>query len=340
MAVPLFIADEARVRGGERSFYPPAGSPIAQETGTIPMFIRQTFEDAIEQRGEIDGWRQDYRQLGAGRYRSAVSLMTLPGVAISRERINVAVMQETKSPADSTVVLFPIAAEGGWRINGHHEQDSVVALRQGSTELLTAVGAASDLIAVALNPDTLPPPSRRAGTFSVRRNARDAMLLDWIDSLLGLSASGFVFGDADSRLVAELIAERFMDFGPRLNGCLSIDQVGAACLDVFRKVKAFIDRLPDEPVTLGALARHLDIPMADIYGAIRACTGMSPADWLRNYRLDGARRNLLAAGRTRSRVSDIAMSWGFCHLGRFSCGYHRHFGEPPRATIVRGAQSH
>lgn len=304
------------------------------------MFIRQTFEDASQQRGDVDGWRQDYRQLGAGRYESAFSLMTLPGVAISRECINVAVMQETQSPAASTVILFPVAAEGGWRINSHHETDSVVAIRQGSTELLTAVGAASDLVAVAFEPDMLPPPSRRAGTFSVRRSARDALALDWIDSLLCLSETGTAFTDSDGRLIAELIAERFMDFGLRLDGGLSVDRVGAASLDIFRRVQSIIDRLPDEPMTLGDLSRHLNMPMADIHAAIRACTGMSPAAWLTSYRLDGARRDLLSARKKGRKVADIAMSWGFFHLGRFSCGYHRHFGEPPRATITRGALNH
>lgn len=304
------------------------------------MFIRETFEDASELRGEIGGWWQDYHQLGAGRYESAFSLMTLPGVAISRERINVAVMQETQSPAGSTMFIFPIAAEGGWRINSHHEQESVVALRQGSTQLLTTVGAESDLIAVAFEAEMLPPPSRHTGTFSFRRQAGDAMLVDWIESLLGLSASGFTISDADRHLLAEVIAERFMDFGRRLDGSLSVDRLGATNLDVFRRVQPVLDRFPDEPVTLGALSRHLDMPLADIYVAIRACTGMSPTAWLRTYRLDGARRDLLSARRRGRKVSDIAMSWGFCHLGRFSCGYHRHFGETPRATISRGAPRH
>lgn len=304
------------------------------------MFIRQTFEDASEQRGEMDGWRQDYRQLGAGRYESVFCLKTFAGVAISRERINVAVMQETQSPAGTSIFIFPLAAEGGWRINSHHEQDSVIALRQGDTELVTAVGAESDLIAVAFDPETLPPPSRRAGTFSFPRRIGDAMLVDWIDSLLAISAQGYSVSDVDSRLLGELIAERFMDFGPRLEGCLAVDQLGSASREIFCKVRSVLSQLPEEPVTLGALSRRLDTPLVEIYDAIRACTGVSPAAWLKSYRLDGARRDLLAAKRTRRKVSDIAMSWGFCHLGRFSCGFHQHFGETPRATMARGHLRH
>jgi AraC family transcriptional regulator, ethanolamine operon transcriptional activator len=299
------------------------------------MFIGQTYDDASQQWGNTVGWRQHYRQLGAGRYRSAFDLMTLPGVTVSRERINVSVMQETGSPASSTVFLFPLAADGGWRINSHHEQDSVVALRQGDTELLTAVGADSDLIAVAFDTDLLPPPARRAGTFSFPRLPADALLIDWIGSLLALSKTGFTLDEQDARLLSELLAERFMDLGVRVDGGLSVDRLDAPRLDTFRTVQKLIDRLPDEPVTLSGLSRRMEMPMGNIYTAIGACTGLSPTNWLKSYRLDGARRDLLSARRSGRKIADIAMSWGFMHLGRFSCGYHRHFGETPRATRNR-----
>lgn len=302
------------------------------------MFIGQTYEDASAQLGDIDGWRQHYRQLGAGSYRSAFSLMTLPGVAISRERINVSVMQETESPEGSTIFLFPLAADGGWRINSHHEQDSVVALRQGSTELLTAVGAESDLIAVAFDTGLLPPPARRAGTFSFRRLPADAFLIDWIESLLALSATGFSLDEQDADFLSELLAERFMDLGIRVDTSLSVDRLDAPRLDIFRTAQKLIDRLPEEPVTLSGISRRMEVPIREIHAAIWACTGMSPAGWLKSYRLDGARRDLLSARRGGRKVADIAMSWGFMHLGRFSCGYHRHFGETPRATIKRAAE--
>lgn len=38
-------------------------------------------------------------------------------------------------------------------------------------------------------------------------------------------------------------------------------------------------------------------------------------------------------GRT---VTDITRNWGFEHMGRFSLGYRRLFGESPSATAQRG----
>jgi len=61
---------------------------------------------------------------------------------------------------------------------------------------------------------------------------------------------------------------------------------------------------------------------------------MSPAVYLRNLRLDGARSDLLAGEETTT-VSDVAYRWGFNHLGRFAQHYEHKFGETPSRTVRR-----
>jgi transcriptional regulator GlxA family with amidase domain len=55
---------------------------------------------------------------------------------------------------------------------------------------------------------------------------------------------------------------------------------------------------------------------------------------VRRTRLERVRLDLLTAGPGDS-VTDIAMRWGFFHLGRFSSIYASHFGELPSATRRR-----
>ena len=43
----------------------------------------------------------------------------------------------------------------------------------------------------------------------------------------------------------------------------------------------------------------------------------------------------LRTGEKRGTISDLAMSWGFTHMGRFSVEYRRHFGETPSETLKR-----
>jgi transcriptional regulator GlxA family with amidase domain len=52
-------------------------------------------------------------------------------------------------------------------------------------------------------------------------------------------------------------------------------------------------------------------------------------------RLSSARRALLSADGTIAKVTEIAMSFGFAELGRFSVEYKKAFGESPSQTLYR-----
>ena len=88
----------------------------------------------------------------------------------------------------------------------------------------------------------------------------------------------------------------------------------------------------------GELARRFGAAVADGVAALskddRLPKGERMADSLRRIRLQLVRRDLLAAG-PEERVTDVAMRWGFYHLGRFSRLYAAQFGELPSATHRR-----
>jgi AraC-like DNA-binding protein len=62
---------------------------------------------------------------------------------------------------------------------------------------------------------------------------------------------------------------------------------------------------------------------------------MPPVAYLRVTRLNQARLDLTRPppGTT---VTDVAMRWGFLHLGHFSKAYRDLFDETPRETLARG----
>ena len=64
--------------------------------------------------------------------------------------------------------------------------------------------------------------------------------------------------------------------------------------------------------------------------------GASPMQLLRNLRLDKIRQELLSAS-VDSNVSEVAMRWGYTHLGRFAAAYRKRFGEAPNETRQAGA---
>jgi len=64
----------------------------------------------------------------------------------------------------------------------------------------------------------------------------------------------------------------------------------------------------------------------------------SPMTYVRQTRLDGVRADL-QRGVDDTKVSDVAFSWGFNHLGRFAQNYERKFGESPSHTLRAALKS-
>ncbi|MNT94402.1 transcriptional regulator EutR [compost metagenome] len=56
--------------------------------------------------------------------------------------------------------------------------------------------------------------------------------------------------------------------------------------------------------------------------------------YLKKHRLNAVRQDLLEHGQARN-ISEIAMAWGFTHMGRFSAEYRKLFDESPSATVQR-----
>jgi AraC-like DNA-binding protein len=102
-----------------------------------------------------------------------------------------------------------------------------------------------------------------------------------------------------------------------------------------RRAHAFIEANLEEPITIADIARASGVPGRTLFKHFRDHRGMTPMRYLRNARFERARRALLAAGSEDS-VTDIALSLGFTHLGRFSIEYRRRFGESPSQALRRG----
>lgn len=150
------------------------------------------------------------------------------------------------------------------------------------------------------------------------------------------------------------LALRSTDIGP--HGRRSLEQLAIDLLlrrglhnysHLFSQPPPTVPRLASEAIALiGALADHELVTVAEL--AARLCVstrslerafhesvGTGPAQYLRDVRLDRARRQLERPQRTES-VTDVAAAYGFFHAGRFAKYYRDRFGESPSVTARRG----
>jgi transcriptional regulator GlxA family with amidase domain len=101
-----------------------------------------------------------------------------------------------------------------------------------------------------------------------------------------------------------------------------------------QRAEALILAEPDAPHSVESLARAAGVSTRSLCRSFQRLRGCGPMAAVRRVRLQLVRRDLLAGG-PETRVTDMAMRWGFYHLGRFSRLYAEQFGELPSATHRR-----
>ncbi len=99
-----------------------------------------------------------------------------------------------------------------------------------------------------------------------------------------------------------------------------------------RACDAYMHEHIDEPISLQDLSDACGFRPRSLINAFEAFTGVSPMMYLKALRLNGVRKTLRATGRNRARIIDIAMDWGFEHMGHFAADYRAMFGERPSET--------
>src|SRR6266446_6840655 len=104
-----------------------------------------------------------------------------------------------------------------------------------------------------------------------------------------------------------------------------------------RDVKRAIDYMQAKlgsPIGIADIAEASGIAGRTLFKHFQDFHGISPMQYLRSTRFEKVREALRRAEPEES-VTEIAMSWGFSHMGRFSVQYRQRFGERPSETLRR-----
>jgi AraC-like DNA-binding protein len=101
-----------------------------------------------------------------------------------------------------------------------------------------------------------------------------------------------------------------------------------------RRAVDYIEAYLHQPITVADLVKATGVAGRTLFMHFKQFKGVSPMRYLRMARLRQARQDLLQADPEAS-VTEIAMSTGFTHMGRFSVSYRRCFGESPSDTLRR-----
>lgn len=288
--------------------------------------------DVDEHAAHLSGWRQEYDQLGEGRFDGRLDEALADGVQLFRERTSQRLRQRCEVWRDA-VWCGLTEADDGSRLNGRRVGAGAVMASgtDGSFELVSPAGHSIVGIVVsrallARHAPALPlPESRDAAWWPLEpAQRRDALAL--ARAILALAAAGQA--PPPSALldtVAGLLAARAV---PRERGN------AASRRHLVAQAHALVAASPERVPGVAELCAALHVSRRTLQYAFEEEAGVTPLAYLRSVRLNAVRR-LLRAGRPGQTVQAAAQAWGFWNLSAFAADYRRQFGERPSETLAR-----
>jgi AraC-like DNA-binding protein len=87
------------------------------------------------------------------------------------------------------------------------------------------------------------------------------------------------------------------------------------------------------------LARLSNVSVRTLYDRFKKVKGMSPSAYIKARKLRRIYQHIQTATNKVRNVTEVALEYGFSHLGRFSSEYKLLFGELPSETLRRRSES-
>ena len=98
---------------------------------------------------------------------------------------------------------------------------------------------------------------------------------------------------------------------------------------LLNRAREYIEDHLTEPITMAKLCEYTGASLSTVEKVFRLEVSMPPTAYIRNRRLNAARRMLISHEHDAESISRIAVDSGFNHLGRFSVAYRELFGMSP-----------
>jgi AraC family ethanolamine operon transcriptional activator len=99
------------------------------------------------------------------------------------------------------------------------------------------------------------------------------------------------------------------------------------------RARDYIQAHIHQPLTLKELYTLLGVSRRTLFYSFESIFGMTPMEYIKAQRLQGARRSLQQADPKATSIAGIAHQWGFYNSGHFAKAYKAMFNELPSQTL-------
>ncbi len=309
--------------------------------------------DAIQHAESLPLWQQDYAQLSCGRFIGSISSASFGSVQIFRESMNQAVDQRAQPWENSYAIGVPnkLEGEGYWHFKPL-VPDCIFGLLPDE-ELSFRTPRLSDIFVAVIDASIVESYSQQTGAFdtvgfmnrsrvcdcthatAARLRLHFATVLEQVSenpAILKHSSTLKTLSDGVIDAVILTISE--------LSGPLPGPTGHRIHRSLVNRAKEYVMSRCSNPPSVVELCTYLGMNRRSLHYCFMNVLGINPVTFLRYVRLHGVRQDLLNAESESLLIGEVAMRWGFWHLGMFSSYYKALYGETPSETIKRKPKTH
>lgn len=282
--------------------------------------------DIDDQSLMLDGWEQRYTQLETGSFEAKVSSLNVSdGNNIFRKHTNRRMNKCFVSPGNLIRLAAVLPGSTASQFQGREIRAGDLLVLRPGIELELVCHGEFDVAVIELNSKL---------SFPCLEDIDDSHLEN-IDVLPKQTTSGFADKVYSALLHKKMNVEFFSSLcAPAVRALYYKDPVHNKhgikdiVTQAIRLVEHCLEDL-DELPKISEISTHLGVSERALEYAFARKYGVSPIRYFKFMRLHGARRDIRVG---KLSVTDVAMKWGFSHLGRFSGYYRDTFGELPSHT--------
>ncbi len=305
------------------------------------LVIAGEFSDFDALASATAGWELTYSQVGGGAFSGAVEIACTAAIQIIRETWSAPLLVEGTQPRDAISIALVSSAPAGvrWLGTEYDTERTLIGGLPGHEVHFVGLGPV-DIIAVSIGRERFEEHVRaRFGEDGVPR-ARDLNMRALpgaascveraraLDGFRGVLRSGAANRREARHSLEEAILQMLLD-GLDLDRALQPVPLTLRWRTARRAEEVLRTRL-DDPPSITELCQLTRTSERTLHAAFRDAYGMSPLRYLRNLRLNAARRRLR---RREGSVTEIAADLGFFHFARFAEEYRTLFHQLPSETL-------
>lgn len=329
---------------------------IAPFQNELPQIRTVQAHDADDHAGNLTAWEQHYDQVTGGPFLGALTELQMPTMQVFLEYTSQALRQSCCVWPDAfwfgvsgTLNMAGEHSSVNARINGSLGHADTIMVRPGGCEFELLTPANYAIYGIVIKRDPLVATASQMGCRIDWAQLESAEVLHVTEStrLACQRTLALLIGqerpDSEGPPVASVACAEHAVMMAVLS-MLDASEVDSAVSNCFKRRQRIVARARDYAlahhdrlVNVPELCERLHVSRRTLQYCFEDVAGISPIQYLRIIRLNGARRELRERCSASRTVRDVAADWGFWHFSQFSSDYRKLFGQSPSQSLRQRA---